>query len=109
MRRGTPPVSRSPNMRSEPEELGNCSRKLVKEVATVHSMDVVLPVKPDPSQESHEVRLRVVARPELAVAELLVRLGLELPNVPRLVQNVVEKNRQGALKNPGNPRFRFQD
>jgi hypothetical protein len=30
-------------------------------------------------------------RSELEVAELLVRLG-ELPSVPRLVQNVVEKN-----------------
>jgi hypothetical protein len=38
------------------------------------------------------VRLRVVARPDRPVAELLVRPGLELPNVPKLVQNVVEKN-----------------
>lgn len=72
--------------------LGNCSRQLVKEVATVRSMDVVLPVKPQESQEEREVRLRVVARPDRPVAELLVRLGLELPSAPRLVQNVVEKN-----------------
>jgi transposase len=72
--------------------LGNCSRQLVKEVATVRSMDVVLPVKPNESQEGHEVRLRVVARPDRPVAELLVRLGLELPSAPKLVQNVVEKN-----------------
>jgi transposase len=72
--------------------LGNCSRQLLKAVATVRSMDVVLPVKPGTGQESREVRLRVVARPDRAVAELLVRLGLELPTVPKLVQNVVEKN-----------------
>jgi len=72
--------------------LGNCSRQLVKEVATVRSMDVVLPVRPDQNQEQHQVRLRVVARPDRPVAELLVRLGLELPSAPKLVQNVVEKN-----------------
>jgi transposase len=72
--------------------LGNCSRQLVKEVATVRSMDVVLPVRQNESQESREVRLRVVARPDRPVAELLVRLRLELPSIPKLVQNVVEKN-----------------
>jgi transposase len=72
--------------------LGSCSRQLLKAVATVRSMDVVLPVKPSADQESREVRLRAVARPDRAVAELLVRLGLELPTVPKLVQNVVEKN-----------------
>ena len=72
--------------------LGNCSRQLLKEVATVRSLDVVLPVKEAASQQTRAVRLRVVARPDRMVAELLVRLGLELPNVPRVVQNVVEKN-----------------
>jgi transposase len=72
--------------------LGNCSRQLLQEVATVRSMDVVLPIKPNDSQETREVRLRVVARPDRPVAELLIRLGLELPSVPKLVQNVVEKN-----------------
>jgi transposase len=72
--------------------LGDCSRQLVKEVATVRSMDVVLPVKPEESREEREVRLRVVARPDRPVIELLVRLGLELPSAPKLVQNVVEKN-----------------
>jgi transposase len=72
--------------------LGDCSRQLVKEVATVRSLDVVLPVRPGEAAEPREVRLRVVARPDRLVAELLVRLGLELPSAPRLVQNVVEKN-----------------
>ncbi len=43
------------------------------------------------SQQIRELRLRVVARPDRPVAELLARLGLELPNAPKKVQNVVEK------------------
>ena len=64
----------------------------VKEVATVRSLDVVLPVRQGESQESRQVRLRVVPRPDRPVAELPVRLGLELPSAPKLVQNEVEKN-----------------
>ena len=74
------------------KRLGNCARQLLKEVATVRSMDVVLPVKQPHTQEVRELRLRVVARPDRAVAELLVHLGLELPSAPKIVQNVVEKN-----------------
>ena len=72
--------------------LGNCARQLTKEVATVRSLDVVLPVRQPQTQQTREVRLRVVARPDRPVAELLVRLGLELPCAPKWVQNVVEKN-----------------
>jgi transposase len=72
--------------------LGNCARQLLKEVATVRSMDVVLPVRETESQQTREMRLRVVARPDRPVAELLARLGLELPSAPKIVQNVVEKN-----------------
>lgn len=62
--------------------LGNCSRQLVKEVATVRSMDVVLPVKEPVTEQTREVRLRIVARPDRPVAELLVRLGMDLPALP---------------------------
>jgi transposase len=72
--------------------LGDCARQLLKEVTTVRSMDVVLPVKEIQSQQTREVRLRVVARPDRPVAELLVRLGLDLPSAPKIVQSVVEKN-----------------
>jgi transposase len=75
------------------KHLGNCARQLVKEVATVRSLDVVLPIREQSSHETRPVRLRVVARPDRPVAELLVRLGLDLPSIPKLVQNVVEKNR----------------
>ncbi len=69
------------------KQLGNCARQLVKEIATVKSMDVVLPTK-----QEKEIRMRVVARPDRPVAELLTRLGLELPAAPKMIQNVVEKN-----------------
>ncbi len=71
--------------------LGNCSRQLIKEFATIRSLDVILPVKESQTQQTRDLRLRVVARPDRLVAELLVRMGLELPSVPKLVQNVVEK------------------
>jgi transposase len=72
--------------------LGDCARQLLKEVATVRSMDVVLPVRAPGADQPSEWRLRVVARPDRPVAELLHRLGLELPNAPKFVQNVVQKN-----------------
>jgi len=66
--------------------LGTCARQLLKEVATVRSMDVILPLK-----DRGEVRLRVVAKPDRPVAELLHRLGVILPRAPKIVENVVEK------------------
>jgi transposase len=71
--------------------LGNCARQLLKEVDTVQSMDVILPVREEGAESSHELRLRIVARPDRPVLELLHRLGLELPNAPKIVQNGVEK------------------
>ena len=72
--------------------LGTCARQLLKEVAAIKSMDVVLPVRQGDSLETEDLRLRVVARPDRPVAELLQRLGLTLPNAPQFVQNVVEKS-----------------
>lgn len=57
--------------------LGTCARKLVTEITTIKSMDVVLPVKR--GERKAELTVRTVARPERRVAELLVRLGLDLP------------------------------
>ena len=72
--------------------LGTCARQLLKEVATIKSMDVVLPVRQGDGLDTEDLRLRVVSRPDRPVAELLHRLGLTLPNAPKFVQNVVEKN-----------------
>jgi hypothetical protein len=63
--------------------LGTCARQLLKEVGTVRSMDVILPV-----EGRGDVRLRVVAKPDRPVAEL--RLGVIL-RTPKIVENVVEK------------------
>ena len=66
--------------------LGSCARQLLLELDELRSMDVVLP-----TQEAGEVRLRVVAKPDKPLAQLLVRLGIELPNVPKVIENVVPK------------------
>lgn len=74
--------------------LGNCARQLLKEVATIQSLDVLLPVRPsDTDQDPVDLRLRVVARPDQPVAELLAHLGLQLPSAPKRIENVVAKIR----------------
>jgi len=70
--------------------LGTCARQLIGEIATIKSMDVVLPVRSD--GEQREIRLRVVSKPDRMVAELLQRLDLQLPIRSKLIENVVEKN-----------------
>lgn len=74
--------------------LGDCARQLLLELDELRSVDVVLPVRMA-GESSAQVRLRVVARPEPALAQLLARLGLELPQRPKIVEqmeNVVPKN-----------------
>lgn len=66
--------------------LGDCGRQLLIEMDELRSMDVVLP-----TAEEGEVRLRVVAKPEKPLAELLAHLGLDLPRRPRILENVVQK------------------
>ena len=63
--------------------LGTCARKLVAEIGTIKSMDVILPVKRGTA--TAELTVRTVARPERRVAELLVRLDLELPTRNRVL------------------------
>jgi hypothetical protein len=67
--------------------LGTCARQLVGEIATIRSLDVILPVRT--AEGVNELRLRTVARPERLVAELLQRLGLTLPEQSRVVENAV--------------------
>lgn len=68
--------------------LGDCARQVLKELETIHSMDVVLPVK-----DKAEVRLRLVSKPDKLAADLLAHMQLTLPSRPKVVQNVVEKTR----------------
>jgi transposase len=67
--------------------IGDCARQLLLELDELHSLDVVLP-----TATAGEVRLRMVARPEKPLANLLAHLGLELPHTPKIVENVVPKN-----------------
>jgi transposase len=67
--------------------LGQCARQVLRELETIRSMDVVLPVR-----DQAEVRLRLVAKPEKLAADLLARLRLKLPGRPKTIRNVVEKN-----------------
>ena len=57
--------------------LGTCARRLIEEISTIKSMDVVVPVKH--GENVSKVTVRTVARPERRVAELLTRLDLQLP------------------------------
>ena len=74
-----------------PEQAAGKTRQLTT-ATDIYSLDVVLPVKESASQQTRDLRLRVVSRPDRPVAELLTRLGLDLPTTPKMVQNVVEKN-----------------
>jgi transposase len=66
--------------------LGDCAREFLNELDQLRSMDVVLPTR-----EVGEVRLRVVAKAEKPLAQLLAHLGLDLPRTPRILENVVQK------------------
>lgn len=70
----------------EGKNLGDCARQVLQQMDTIHSMDVVLPVKDRP-----EIRLRLVAKPDELTANLLARMELKLPTRPKRIENVVEK------------------
>lgn len=63
--------------------IGNCVRKLLNEMSEIRSMDVILPIK-----DKSPVRLRLVAKPEDHIKELVYRLGIKLPNQPKIMENI---------------------
>jgi len=69
--------------------LGSCARKLIDAIASIKSMDVILPVERDALRL--DLRLRVVAKPEKDTALLLAHLGLQLPRRAKIIENVVPK------------------
>jgi len=69
--------------------LGSCARQLVKQLAGIKSEDVVVHLRR--AGVATELRLRVVATPEPATAQLLAHLGLRLPKGTRKISNVVPK------------------
>jgi transposase len=68
---------------TESKGLGTGVGKILKEIGTIKSMDVVVPVKR--GETTTQLTIRTVARPETATAELLVRLGLKLPTRNRIL------------------------
>ena len=68
--------------------LGTCARQLVGEIATIKSLDLILPIKT--ADGVKDLRLRTVARPDRMVAELLQRLALTLPQQSRIIEDAVE-------------------
>jgi transposase len=66
--------------------LGTVPRKLLEEIKEIKSLDVLLPAK------DKTIRLRIVATAPQALKVLLQRMKIHLPNRPRVVENVVEKN-----------------
>jgi transposase len=66
--------------------LGTAPRKLLEEMKQIQSLDVLLPAK------DKTIRLRVVATAPSALKVLLQRMKILLPNRPKIVENVVEKN-----------------
>lgn len=66
--------------------LGTAPRKLLEEMKQIQSLDVLLPAK------DKTIRLRVVATAPPALKALLQRMKIPLPNRPKIVENVVQKN-----------------
>jgi transposase len=66
--------------------LGTAPRKVLTEMRQIQSLDVLLPAK------DKTIRLRVVATASPALKVLLQRMKILLPNRPKLIENVVEKN-----------------
>ena len=65
--------------------LGTAPRKLIEEMREVRSLDVVLPA------QDKTLRLRVVSTPPKQLKVLLQRLKIQLPNRPKIIENVVKK------------------
>ncbi len=76
---------RSLEMWLQTRGLGSCARQVIKEMESIHSMDVVVPVR-----DGSSARVRVVSKPERYAADILAQLRLKLPSRPKIIKNVVE-------------------
>jgi hypothetical protein len=66
--------------------LGSAPRKLLEEMREIKSLDVILPTR------EKRIRLRCVATVPKELKALLQRMKVMLPNRPRIIENVVQKN-----------------
>ena len=80
--------------------LGTAPRPLLERIATIRSMDVILPTK-----TGVDLRLRVVSQPEKPLAMLLDRLSLLLPCRPKMISNVVQNRDPSDTTSLGNSGF----
>jgi len=71
--------------------LGTAPRKLLEEMREIKSLDVLLPTK------DKTIRLRVAVTPSPELKVLLQRMNLVLPNKPKIIENVVQKNASLSL------------
>ena len=69
--------------------LGDAPRTLIEELAKIRSGDVVLPTQSKAGQPSKTVRLRCVTTPDPAQKVLLNRLGIQLPQRLRRIDEAV--------------------
>jgi transposase len=67
--------------------LGTCARQFLLEMDKLHSLDVILP-----TDTGATIHLRTVSKPEKPLAVLLAHLGLQVPQTPKQLENVVQKN-----------------
>ena len=66
--------------------LGTAPRKLLQEMRDLKSLDVLLPAR------DKTIRLRVAATAPQPLKVLLQRMKIPLPNRPKIIENVVQKN-----------------
>lgn len=66
--------------------LGTAPRKLLEEMREIKSLDVLLPTR------GRNIKLRVVATAPKELKVLLQRIKVTLPNKPKIIENVVQKN-----------------
>lgn len=82
-------LGRTLAQRMQAKGLGTCARPLIKQIAGIKSVDVLPQVQPGGVRT--ELRLRGVALPGPATAQLLAHPGLRLPTRPHETANVVLK------------------
>ena len=78
--------------------LGTCARRLIDEISTIKSMDVVVPVKR--GETVTEATVRTVGKPERRVAELLTRLDLKLPKGNQILGEVIAQPSAQVASDP---------
>jgi hypothetical protein len=64
----------------------HCTEKTLGRIREIKSLDVLLPAR------ERTIRLRVVATASAELKVLLQRMKLLLPNRPKIIENVVQKN-----------------